>query len=352
MGSVRLGAKYAVEEYLRVNSRHRVVILTDRKASRLAKAILDAARKRTSETHFFIMEDYCNGKRRKFPREIMHLFEDPEQKVVSFYLASNGNNQKGFELLRMGDPVAALIDKEEPRHIKHASMSGISRKIMQQGMCVSNEILRKYSNLIYRRVKGAKRIEIISPGGTELELILDPKNVIWHKEDHIDYGRWENLPLGEAYTSPIDCNGRLVIDCMVGGGYEEKYGFGFLERYPLTFKIEKGKVTNISCKRPTQLIGSLETDVFKMDDAANNVGEIGYGTNFGINRLIGNILQDEKAPSPGVHIGIGSSEPYCGEDWRSGNHIDLMMLEPSVYVDGRLLIENGIYKLRNGNGRK
>ena len=87
MGSVRLGASYAVNQYLRVNPNHRVVIITDRKSSRLAASIAREAKRRTQEIHFFVMEDHCTGRRRKFPRELMALFGDPEQKVVSFYLS-------------------------------------------------------------------------------------------------------------------------------------------------------------------------------------------------------------------------------------------------------------------------
>ncbi|MBR9691516.1 aminopeptidase [Candidatus Woesearchaeota archaeon] len=346
MGSVKLGARYAVDEYLKINPSQRVVVITDRKSARLSKAIINAAEKRTPETHVFVMEDY-GTKKREFPREIMSLFEDPEKKVVSFYL-SNISYDDRFTLLRMGDPVADLLDKENLSHIKHASMGGISKKIMQQGVCVPKELLMKYSSLIYRRIKDAKEIIIESPGGTELEIILDPKKIGWCKEDHLDYGIWENLPLGEVYTSPIDCNGKIVIDCMVGGGFEADYGFGFLRRYPITVKIKKGEVTEVTCRRSTHLISSWGDELFNSDNVANYVGEIGFGTNFGLDRLIGNILQDEKFP--GVHIGIGSSMPDCGEKWRSDMHTDIMMLNPYVWVDGNPLMEDGHYILRNGNG--
>lgn len=346
MGTIKLGAKYAVDEYLYINSSQRVVILTDRKSSRYAKAIQKAAENRTEDVNIFVMEDYCTGKRRKFPREIMSLFDDLEQKVVSFYLAASKYQDK-YELLAMDDPVAELQDKGELKHVKHVSMWGIDRKVMQQGLCVPHKLIRDYGELIYPRLKGVKKIEIVSPGGTELELKLDPKGIMWDKEDHVEYGYWENLPLGEIFTSPIDCNGTLVVDCMIGT--YENYSFGFLKRYPVTFKIKKGKVVDISCRRVTNLTKSLDGDL-KMDRAARNAGEIGFGINFGLDHLIGNMLQDEKVP--GVHIGIGSAEPDCGKKWRSGNHFDVLMLNPTVHVDNKLLINNGKYKFKNGRLRK
>ncbi|MBD3248912.1 hypothetical protein GF336_02595 [Candidatus Woesearchaeota archaeon] len=347
MGNINMGARYAIEEYLNINPKHRVVIITDRKSGRIAKNLLDESKKITYDVNCFFMEDYCTGKRRKFPSKITDLFQDPEQKVASFYLLADTQERysKKYELINMGDPVSELLDKEHPRNIKHVCMNGISGRIMREGMCVPKDIIKKYSNLVFKRVKGAKKIELYSPGGTELEMKLDPRRVEWSKEDHVDYGVWENLPLGEVYSSPVDCNGKLVIDCMIGG-YEKEYGFGFLKRYPITFNIEKGEVRSMSCKRATHLISMLEDDL-NADESANYVGEIGFGTNFWINKLIGNMLQDEKFP--GVHIGLGSSMPDCGDDWRSSNHLDMIMLQPYVFVDNKPLIEKGGYVFKNGN---
>jgi aminopeptidase len=68
-----------------------------------------------------------------------------------------------------------------------------------------------------------------------------------------------------------------------------------------------------------------------------------------VERLIGNILQDEKFP--GVHLAFG--DPYgaqTGAPWKSSTHIDVVGLEFSVWLgnadgeeqimrDGEFLIE-------------
>ena len=341
--SYKKGVEYSVTEHLKVNPQNRVVILTDSQSSDIAGAIYNATKNVAAETYFFNMERYCNGKRKKFPNEIMDLFKDARKKIISFYLdhSLGGEAPDKYELLNLGDPVADLIDTEGADHIKHVSLPGITKQILRDGCCVPSELLKKGTTAVYNKLKNAKTIEIYSPGGTELELKIDPRNIGWRKEDHINYGDWENLPLGEVYTSPIDANGKLVVDCMVGG-YEDKYGMKFLKRYPLTFKIANGKVIEISCRRSTHLVRMLDEGVLE-GKRADIIGEIGFGTNFGLTKLIGNILQDEKLP--GVHIGIGSAMPDCGEKWRSETHADVLMIEPTVFIDNKILIAGGNYML-------
>ncbi len=84
------------------------------------------------------------------------------------------------------------------------------------------------------------------------------------------------------------------------------------------------------------------------DENSDRVGEFAIGTNIGVSRVIGNILQDEKFP--GIHIAFGN--PYgehTGAPWRSGTHIDVVGLgfniwlespegEEQIMRDGRFLI--------------
>jgi leucyl aminopeptidase (aminopeptidase T) len=55
--------------------------------------------------------------------------------------------------------------------------------------------------------------------------------------------------------------------------------------------------------------------------------------------LIGNLLQDEKFPC--VHVAFGN--PYhdeTGADWESRTHVDAILKDATLWVDGRKLMEN------------
>ncbi len=68
------------------------------------------------------------------------------------------------------------------------------------------------------------------------------------------------------------------------------------------------------------------------------IAELGIGTNRGAT-LTGNILEDEKVFGT-VHIAFRTSTSIGGSNL-SSVHIDGMLLQPTVELDGHLLIRDG-----------
>jgi len=91
---------------------------------------------------------------------------------------------------------------------------------------------------------------------------------------------------------------------------------------------------------------NIPVRVFPATDAgATRLGEIGIGTNFGIDRAIGAILFDEKIGGT-VHLALGSSFKHLGGRNESGLHWDLVCdLRESgeVYADGELIWRDGTF---------
>jgi leucyl aminopeptidase (aminopeptidase T) len=75
---------------------------------------------------------------------------------------------------------------------------------------------------------------------------------------------------------------------------------------------------------------------------ARMLGEFGIGTNPGA-RVSGVVLEDEKAFGT-VHFALGSNFDFGGTI-KAPVHIDLVVLKPTVYVDGRVIIERGTWLL-------
>jgi aminopeptidase len=81
------------------------------------------------------------------------------------------------------------------------------------------------------------------------------------------------------------------------------------------------------------------------DDGARYLGELGIGTNYGIDRAIGAILFDEKIKGT-VHLALGRSYPETGGKNVSALHWDLICdLRPGgrLSADGETIMENGIF---------
>jgi aminopeptidase len=79
------------------------------------------------------------------------------------------------------------------------------------------------------------------------------------------------------------------------------------------------------------------------DDGARRLGELGIGTNFGIDRPVGAILFDEKIGGT-VHMAIGRSYPETGGKNVSALHWDLicdLRTGGSLTADGELVQANG-----------
>ena len=76
------------------------------------------------------------------------------------------------------------------------------------------------------------------------------------------------------------------------------------------------------------------------DENSDRVGEFAIGTNIGVERVIGNILQDEKFP--GIHIAFGN--PYgehTGAEWRSSTHIDVVGLRFNIWIEDEPIMKEG-----------
>jgi leucyl aminopeptidase (aminopeptidase T) len=70
------------------------------------------------------------------------------------------------------------------------------------------------------------------------------------------------------------------------------------------------------------------------------VGEFAIGANIGVNKMIYNLLQDEKLP--GMHIALG--DPYgsqTGADWSAPTHVDAIAKDCDIWIDGHQIMEKG-----------
>jgi aminopeptidase len=70
------------------------------------------------------------------------------------------------------------------------------------------------------------------------------------------------------------------------------------------------------------------------------IAELGIGLNPGATEPVGDILLDEKIAGS-VHIALGMNEAFGGRN-RSNLHLDLVMLRPSVSLDGTILVADGV----------
>jgi aminopeptidase len=142
-----------------------------------------------------------------------------------------------------------------------------------------------------------------------------------------------NFPDGEIFTGPVEDGTEGYITFT----YPAIYGGQAVEGIRLEFK--DGKVVDAKAdKNERFLVSTLDTD-----PGARTLGELGIGTNFGIEGFSGEILLDEKIGGT-VHLAVGASYPETGGTNKSAVHWDMVCDLRSggrISVDGETLMENG-----------
>ena len=326
-----IGARNAIEAYLNVKENEKVLIITDKETLDIGKAFEDAAKKKTNNVNLLILEDY--GKRPlKLPLELKKKILDSD--VILF--AAKKKFNKISELSTLRKPIRLLCYHNNKRY---AIMPGITKEIMEQGMSVNPKEIQEFSNKIYKIVKNCKKIKVKTALGTNIITKFNPKLKWVNSDGNITKPAQENLPGAEVYTCPYSVNGKFIVDGVIGDYFTEKYGF--LDKTPIIIEIKDSRAVDIKCSN--KKLEKEFTNYLKKKDG-NRVGEFAFGTNIGLKKMIGNLLQDEKFP--GCHIAFGNPYPEkTNADWKSDIHIDCIIKNPTIFIDNKKIMEKGKYEI-------
>jgi len=166
------------------------------------------------------------------------------------------------------------------------------------------ELSARQEDLV-QRLSGAREIRI-QTDGTDLRLRVDGRR--WVNSD----GR-RNMPSGEVFTGPLEDSAdgsiRFTIPSRTRGVD--------VEDVELTFS--EGRVVAARAQRGDEYLQSA----LATDDGARYLGELGIGTNVGIDRATGSTLLDEKIAGT-VHLALGRSYKETGGSNVSALHWDLI----------------------------
>jgi aminopeptidase len=327
MGTLTEGARNAVEVCMSVKNGEHVLILTDRATLEVGKAIADAAEKTSrGNVKLLILEDYTERPAKELPKQILELVPWAN---VTYYAAES---QKG-ELSVRGPFTRTAI-----RYARHAHMPSITRELMETGMCADYGKISELTKKVEQVVKGCKKARVVNKAGTQLNVEFN-SSWRWKVSDGLFHkkGMWGNLPDGEIFTAAFKANGKMVID-ELGDWFSPKYGV--LSKTPVTLQVNDSRadLNSITCTNE-QLLREFK-EYLNQDPNGTRLGEFAIGTNIFLERLTGNLLQDEKFPS--VHCAFGNPYPEeTGADWSASTHVDGIMLKSSIWIDDKQIMDEG-----------
>ena len=310
------GARNAVTTCLQIQADEKVTVITDRSCLAIAGSIaleLDAL---GCSWRSFVLEELAPRPLAGMPEEVL---EDMETSQVSIFAVEVQQNELQSRM--------QMTDVVNRRRMRHAHMVNITPDIMTQGMRADFLEIDRLSQAVLDKVRKATYVRATTPAGTDIHAEMNPEYRWFKTSGIISPEKWGNLPGGECFTAPGEVNGVFVVDGVVGDFLCKEYGL--LEAQPLTIAIEGNRIKRVSSANK-----KLEQDFWNYthtDENSDRVGEFAIGTNIGVERVIGNILQDEKFP--GVHIAFG--DPYgahTGAKWKSSTHIDVVGLRFNIWL--------------------
>ena len=189
--------------------------------------------------------------------------------------------------------------------------------------------LRAFQATLIERLSGARELRIESAG---TDVTLNVKGRTWVNSD----GK-RNMPSGEVFTGPHEASASGIVR------FDVPSSPAGVDVAGVELQFEEGLVVGASAERGEDYLQrALQTD-----DGARRLGEIGIGTNFGIDRAIGATLFDEKIGGT-VHLALGRSYPETGGKNVSALHWDLICdLRPGgrLSADGEVVVQDGRFAL-------
>ena len=168
---------------------------------------------------------------------------------------------------------------------------------------------------LVERLSAASELRIEGDG---TDLVLGVEGRTWINSD----GR-RNMPSGEVFTGPLEgsADGHIRFDIPSSPRGVRVSG--------VSLEFRDGVVVSARADQGDDVLQAM----LATDDGARRLGEVGIGTNTGIDRAVGLTLLDEKIGGT-IHLALGRSYPETGGTNESAIHWDLICRPSRLTADG------------------
>jgi leucyl aminopeptidase (aminopeptidase T) len=210
-----------------------------------------------------------------------------------------------------------------------ASMPGASGEMLARVMGADMRLLRKRGAQLGRALGAGAEARITCARGSDLRMGLEDRTAIVDAGQLNKRGAFGNIPCGEAFVAPVEGTGEgsLIVDGSIAG-------VGKVVT-PVKLDVHDGYLTAASGPDGARLMNMLEEEGGR---EGFNLAELGIGTNEEAT-LTGNVLEDEKILGS-AHVAFGASAAIGGTV-QVEVHLDSVILEPTVEVDGETIVRAG-----------
>lgn len=316
---LRLAARRAVSDCLRLRPGERFVVVFDAALSALAEAMAGEGRLAGASVTSIELGTAA-----------------VEQKLA---LALGDCDVSAF-VASYGAPLSVrrqMVDVRGKR--RHAHMIGLTPTVIRQSLAADPDEMATLGAKIIGRMQPTSRLRVTSPSGTSLRVATSPSSR-WHTEHGIvDRPGWTNLPAGEVITTPASVDGCFVPDGGVWLTDGSELDRTTATRLQLFFEV--GRLVGV--EGPPDTARALRAH---LDDGTHGyrVGQVTFGINAGVIAPIGVSCQDVKLR--GFHLILGYSAPeLTGADWNGTRLVQLLQRRADVWIDDERVMQGGRYTL-------
>ncbi|MBS3816529.1 MAG: aminopeptidase [Candidatus Thermoplasmatota archaeon] len=257
---------------------------------------------------------------------------DPNQKAMN-----NVPGEKVSSMSRANKPINDLLSEKRtsltvfPTN-SQAQLAGMSleeyRDFVWNATLRDWEEVEEKQEILKKKMDEASEV-FIKGKDTEIEMNIAGNVGVNSSGKH-------NLPSGEVYIAPIpdSVEGEILFDLPIMHRGKEING--------VKLRFEDGEVVEYSAEKNEEILENM----LYTDEGARRLGELGIGTNRGIDRFTRNILFDEKMGDT-IHLALGRAIPRSvGEDGEGNDsavHVDMIkdMSEGTVEMDGETILKDG-----------
>ncbi len=296
-----------------VKENESVVIVTDNVLFDIGKLFFDAAQEYCSEPVLIIMRERASHGEEP-PENVALAMEDADVLLLPT-IKSLSHTQARKNACITGARVA--------------SMPHITKDMLMRLSDADVDTMEKDGRRWSKALTEASDVHITTDLGTDLSFSIKGRKGEYDSGLYTKKGAFGNIPAGEAFIAPVEgtANGTLIIDASMAS-------VGKLDE-PLRIIVKDGMATGIEGKSEA---GKLEEVLRPYGDSARNIAELGIGTNASA-IITGATLEDEKTKGT-IHIALGDNATFGGTV-SSPSHLDGIITRPTLYLDGKKVIDKG-----------
>lgn len=312
------GAKRLVEINAGLKAEEKALIVCDTENIHIARALAYAVKSAGAEYTLAIME----------PRQ--DHGQEPTAAVANAMLGAD----VVFAPTKFSLSHSLAREEANARGVRFISMPDYSRKMLEEGAIEADFIeIKKIVTRLSFILTNSNEITVTTQAGTRISMVT--KGRIANEVSGVcrEKGTWGSPPNIEVNVSPVEelSEGVIVVD-----GSIPMPQIGIVAE-PVCLTVEKGRIVRFE--------GGAQARIFEdmlcgsLYPANLVLAEFGIGLN-NKSCLTGSMLEDEGAYGT-AHFGFGHNFDQGGTN-KASKHIDCVYKAPTVAVDGRVIMKDGV----------